>query len=460
MYGNFLFHRIDNSPIIVFRIFFGLLMTAECWGAIATGWVKKAFVTPQFTFNFIGFDWTQTLVGETMYYIYAFLGFLGLLIAFGAFYKLASIIFALGWSLVYFMQKEYYNNHHYLIMLVAWMMFFVPANRYKSVDVWIWPQIRTNFTYKWTQLLFVLQLLIVYTFAALAKLYPGWMNGDFLMLRYAGVGQWLNQEVGWEPLTNCVQSREFAQIISWLGFGFDLLIVPLLLWRVTRVPAFIVALFFHLFNSITLQIGIFPYFALAMAIFCFPPETIRSVFFPKKSSFLPGTNEFQPRHKNQILFTFVFFVYILWQIYLPLRHWWIPGDVLWTEEGHRLAWRMMLRTKSSTTQFFLLDKTTGEKEKIPLNEFLTNDQKYRIGVRPDMIWQFSQILKKKYAEKGKDVGILVNSNVSINGGPYFPFIKNDVDLTEVKWKYFGHQDWILPEPADYRYQNKTPSFKQ
>ncbi|WP_316930169.1 HTTM domain-containing protein [Leeuwenhoekiella sp. MAR_2009_132] len=33
------------------------------------------------------------------------------------------------------------------------------------------------------------------------------------------------------------------------------------------------------------------------------------------------------------------------QLELPLRHWIIKDDVLWTEEGHRLSWRMMLRSK-------------------------------------------------------------------------------------------------------------------
>src|SRR5690606_1818259 len=255
MYGNLLFRRIDNSQIIAFRIFFGLLMVAECWGAIATGWVKETFVDPQMTFTFIGFEWTQFLLGETMYYIFGFLGLMGVLITFGAFYRFSTIMFALGWSLVYFMQKSHYNNHYYLVMLIAWWMVLIPANRYRAVDVWFWPQIRTNYTYNWTRLFFIFQVLIVYLFAAIAKLYPGWMNGDFLMLRYMGVAHYVRKEIGWEPLTQLLQSREFAQIFSWLGFGFDLLIIPLLLWKRTRIIAFLSAIFFHIFNSITLQIG-------------------------------------------------------------------------------------------------------------------------------------------------------------------------------------------------------------
>jgi len=431
-------------------------MAVESWGSIATGWVKETFVEPRFSFTFIGFEWTNFLLGNTMYYLYIFLGFMGILIMLGAFYRMATILFALGWSLVYFMQKEHYNNHYYLVMLIAWFMVFIPANRYKAVDVWIWPKIRSNYTYLWTRLIFILQLLIVYTFAAVAKLYPGWMNGDFLMVRYNSVSYWVQKNIAWEPLTEFLRTREFAQLFSWLGFGFDLLIVPLLLWKRTRVFAFFSALFFHIFNSVTLHIGIFPYFALALAVFCFPSETVRRIFFPRKTTFAAGSTEFQPRHKNQNSFTFIFLVYIIWQIYLPLRHWHIPGDVLWTEEGHRLSWRMMLRTKSATTHFFMVDKATKERTRVDLTEYMTRLQRNRVTTRPDMIWQFAQYLKKFQSEKGKDVEIYVESRLSINQGPYHDYIDNKTDLANTKWKYFGHQDWILSEPEDYsKVQPKT-----
>ncbi|MFA5620670.1 MAG: HTTM domain-containing protein [Weeksellaceae bacterium] len=447
MFNKILFHKIDNSQIIVFRILFGLLMMADAWGAIATGWVKETFVDPDFTFTFIGFQWTQFLIGETMYMVYGVLGFLGLMVALGAIYRLSALLLALGWSLVYFMQKEHYNNHYYLLMLVAWFMVFIRANRYKSVDVLIWPQIRQTYTYFWTQLLFILQIFIVYFFAAIAKLYPGWLNGDFLQILYRKTAQWANTHIQWEPLTQFLYSTDFAKSIAWIGFGFDLLIVPLLLWKRTRVPAFLMALIFHIINSLTLHIGVFPYFALALTLFCFPPELIRKAFFPKKAVLFEGGGDYNTSYKNRSLFSFVFILYIAWQIYLPLRHWAIPGDVLWTEEGHRLSWRMMLRSKSASTQFYMVDKKSGERSQVRLNEYLTPLQISRVGVYPDFMWQFAQQLKKIEAEKnGRDVAVFVTSKLSINGSSFYDYIDQHVDLTSVKWKYFGHQEWILPEP--------------
>lgn len=449
MITGFLFKRIDNSQIIVWRIFFGLLVAIECWGAIATGWVKETFVEPSFTFSFIGFEWTHFLLGPTMYYVYGFLGFLGILIAIGAFYKISSFLFAVSWSLVYFMQKEHYNNHYYLLMLVSWFMVFIPSNRLKSVDVLIWPQLRSNVTYNWTRLIFIFQLFIVYIYAAVAKLYQGWWSGDFLKGQYRNLGRWVQENIEWQTLTDFVYSREFAKLLSVIGFWFDLLIIPLLMWKRTRIAALIAAVFFHLFNSVTLHIGIFPFFALAMSVFFFPPKTIHRLFLDRRAAYLPDSYEFKPRFTNHSLFAVVFFLYFGWQIYLPLRHWLIPGDVLWTEEGHRLSWRMMLRDRTATIVFKVKDKKTATEYKVNLSEEMTPLQLSRISTHPDMIWQFAQRLKQEYAAKGKDVSVFVNSQVSVNGGPFYEFTDSNADLAAAKWKYFGHQDWMLNPPDDF-----------
>ena len=38
----------------------------------------------------------------------------------------------------------------------------------------------------------------------------------------------------------------------------------------------------------------------------------------------------------------------------------IPGNVDWTEEGHRFSWRMKLRDKRGDVRFVAYDRTTGE----------------------------------------------------------------------------------------------------
>jgi hypothetical protein len=138
-------------------------------------------------------------------------------------------------------------------------------------------------------------------------------------------------------------------------------------------------------------------------------------------------------------------IYFAVQLFLPLRHYLIKDDVLWTEEGHRLSWRMMLRSRTGTVQFKVVNKANGESTFIKLEDYLSSKQKRRIAANPDFIWQFAQRLKREYAAKGEAVSVYaLNSKVSINGKPYRAFIDPNTDLANTKWDYFWHNEWILP----------------
>ncbi len=45
-----------------------------------------------------------------------------------------------------------------------------------------------------------------------------------------------------------------------------------------------------------------------------------------------------------------------------------------------------------------------------------------------MIWQFAQMVKKKYQSNGVDAALFGDIQVSLNGRSYQPFIRLDVDL--------------------------------
>jgi uncharacterized membrane protein YphA (DoxX/SURF4 family) len=149
MLNNWLFKHIDNSALIVFRIIFGLLCFLESVGAIFTGWVKRTLVDPDFTFNFIGFEFLQPLPGNGMYYYYVIMGVFGLLIMVGYKYRFSMIAFTIMWSATYLMQKSSYNNHYYLLMLLSGIMVFLPAHKYASVDVKLNPERKSYSMPQW-----------------------------------------------------------------------------------------------------------------------------------------------------------------------------------------------------------------------------------------------------------------------------------------------------------------------
>tara|TARA_R110002167_G_scaffold40725_5_gene124877 strand:+ start:542 stop:1861 length:1320 start_codon:yes stop_codon:yes gene_type:complete len=437
MLDRFLFKQIDNSPVLIFRIFFGILVSLECYGAIATGWVKKNLIDPEFTFNFIGLDWLQPLPGIGMYLYFIVMGTLGIFIALGYRYRFSAGAFALLWTAVYLMQKTAYNNHYYLLILIALIMAFMPANRDYSLDARRNPSIRTNHMSAYLKWAIVLQLFIVYTYASVAKLYGDWLDFSIIEILF-------KNKKSYPIIGGLLQEPLVHRVVGISGILFDLLIVPALLWKPTRKWAFVASLFFHLFNSIVFQIGIFPYLALAFTVFFFEPETIRKLFFKKKEPYLENVLTVPPQRE---LVLGILSLYFLIQLVLPIRHYFIEDDVLWTEEGHRMSWRMMLRSRTGITTFKIVNHTTGNSYLVNLDDYLSRGQKSKIKSYPDFMWQFAQRLRREYTEKGEDISVFVNSRVSINGKPYQEFIDPKIDLGNVSWNYFGHNDWILPSPS-------------
>lgn len=439
MLDRWLFKRIDNSGLVVFRVFFGLLIAIEAYQAIFTGWVRRTLMEPDFTFNFIGFDFLQPLPGNGMIWYYAILGIFGLMVMVGYKYRFSMFCYGVMWSAVYLMQKSSYNNHYYLLMLLCMIMLFLPANRWLSVDAWQKPEIKRISMPRWVWIFIVLQLWIVYTYGSIAKIYPDWLDGSFpAYLMKTKDDYWL---VG-----DFLQKWWIRYAIAYFGIFFDLLNVPLLLWKRTRIYAFIAAIFFHLFNSFIFHIGIFPYLSLAFIIFFFPAKTINRVFLRGKKEFYDKGEIVIPSYRNALIA--VMSIWFVIQISLPLRHWFFKDDVLWTEEGHRLSWRMMLRGKGGKEQFKVVEKGTQDTIFIDNKEYLSRKQRYAMPSKPDLIWQFAQRLKKEYAKKGKDVEVYVEGKVSVNGGPYHPFIDPHVDLAAEKWHHFKHNEWILPSQLE------------
>ena len=169
------------------------------------------------------------------------------------------------------------------------------------------------------------------------------------------------------------------------------------------------------------------------------------MFLTKKKISLSQTDE-KPKNHKWVLG--ILSIYFIIQLLLPIRHYFFKDDVLWTEEGHRLSWRMMLRSRSGRIQFFVEDKATGKRELVKLNDYLTKKQKRKVTCYPDFIWQFAQHLKKENAKQGKDVGVYVKNKVSVNRAKYATFIDPKVDLANVSWKHFSHNEWILPSKQE------------
>ncbi len=427
---RFLGMEVDNSSLILFRVCYGFLIASESFGAILTGWVYKVLVEPSFTFSFIDMEWLQPLPGNGMYIYFILMGTCGLLVMVGLFYRYASFLFFILWSGVYLMQKTSYNNHYYLLMLIAGVMVLMPANKSRSLDVkygFTKPSDSCPNACIW---FFIIHVAIIYASASLNKIHMDWLMAK-------PIGIWFNYKSNYLLVGSLLTQRWFQYAIAWGGVLYDGLIIFLLLYKPTRKLGFWLSILFNLFNSAIFQIGIFPYMMIAFTMFFFPPETIRKIFFKKKIHVRPIV-----KPPNYTLF-WLFASYFVVQLWLPIRHHLYKGDVHWTEEGHRMAWQMMLRTKTGTAIFEVVDKNSGESEKIKLNEFLTFEQERVLVTEPDLIWQFAQYLKKHYAKRGHDISVFVDGFVSLNGHTKRRLVDPEVDIASVSWERWKHADWIL-----------------
>lgn len=427
------FKNIDNSPLIVFRIFFGFLIACESFGAILTGWVHKVLIAPKFTFSFIGLDWLQPLPGFGMYFYFIIMGLFGIAIMLGYRYRVAIISYTILWAGVYFMQKTSYNNHYYLLLIISFYMIFLPANQYASLDVKQQRTLEQKAMPYWVSLLFIIQVAIVYFYAAIAKFYPDWLNGTFTRILLAGT-------TSNEFFLTLFSNKYFYLFIAYAGILFDLLIVPLLLFKKTRTIALVASLSFHLFNAIFLQIGIFPFFALTFSLFFYPPEKIRKLFLRNKPVFNESVAE---NHFGKPIFLFFLLPFLFIQLLLPLRHHLIEGDVLWTEEGHRLSWRMMLRKRDGFINFKIKNNNTGEMTSYDYHKNLSPKQARTLATKPDFIWQYCQKIKQEY--HGKNISIFIDCKNNINNGEFKTLIDPKQDFAKAEWNYFWHNEWILLE---------------
>ncbi|MFC4874909.1 HTTM domain-containing protein [Negadavirga shengliensis] len=433
-----LFKAVDIAPLAIFRVVFGLLLFLEGVGAVFTGWVRQVFIEPEFTFSFIPFfPWLQPLPGEGMIYYYLLMGGVGILVMLGWYYRPAIVLYFCMWTFVYWMQKSSYNNHYYLLVILTGLFVVLPANGYFSIDVWRGAVKRQYFVPNWTRLTFMLLLLIVYTYAAIAKMQADWLAAKPVKLWFEAKADIF--------LVGPMLTKEWVQYtVAYGGVAFDLFFVPAVWWRRTRWWALAAALFFHLFNSLVFQIGIFPYLMLATSVFFFSPASVRSFFF-KNDKPVQSLKVWQHTDKHEKQLTcMLFLVCIALMLLLPLRHYSYPGNVNWTEEGHRMAWRMMLRHKYGKASFRVVFPD-GEERILQPQEHLTHKQIAGISTRPDMTWQYAQYLKEKFRQEGKgEVAVYADVRASLNGRPLQPLIDPQVNLAGEPWHWFKSHDWIMP----------------
>ncbi|WP_414711244.1 HTTM domain-containing protein [Puia sp.] len=392
------------APLAILRITFGAVLLYSTLRFIAKGWVREFYIAPRFHFTFYGFDWVRPLPAAGMYLVFGVMAVAALFIAAGFLYRVAVAAFLLCFVYVELLDKTYYLNHYYFVSLFVFLLLLVPANRYWSVDVLLRPVLRVTRVPAWTIDIFRVQLLLVYVFAGLSKLTADWLlHAEPLRI--------------WLPAQGLPIWMAYA--FSWCGALFDLSIGFLLWWRRTRVLAYVFVVIFHIVTALLFKIGVFPYVMIAATL----------VFFDWK----PGPGPvWQPGRAPGVLLG----VYFVLQILIPMRFLLYPGRLLWTEQGYRFSWRVMLMEKSGTSFFYVRE---GERKgEVDNAKFLTPLQERQMATQPDMILQYAHYLSGVYGGKP----VTVESYVTLNGSGSRLYLDSSVDLSR-ECESFLPKKWIL-----------------
>ena len=278
-----------------------------------------------------------------------------------------------------------------------------------------------------------------YVFGGIAKMNQDWIDGWPMRM-------WLARSTDFPVIGQYFTKEWMVQAFCWGGMFFDLFIVPLLLWRRTRWLAVMLILAFHLANDRLFHIGIFPWFMLAATGVFFPPDWFRNLLnriCPIKWRAAPdAAGPIAPCRAKVTLALLA--LWAIAQIAIPLRHYAIPGNVHWTEEGHRFAWHMMLLVKRGETRFALTNLDTGRQWMVDPERHLTPRQCFKLATHPDMILQFAHFLAARAKEQGHQrVAVHALTRVSMNGREPQPYIDPEVDLAAIP-RYRTPADWILP----------------
>ena len=128
------------------------------------------------------------------------------------------------------------------------------------------------------------------------------------------------------------------------------------------------------------------------------------------------------------------------------------GNVNWTEEGYRFAWRMLLRSKAGDAKFRIIDPNTGEEWILGNYPYLRAKQINTMAIQPDMILQYAHFLASKWRNVGDhyfslrridDVEVYAEVWNELNGRKPQLLIDPNVDLAKVG-RNLRHAKWILP----------------
>lgn len=423
--------RVDAASLVLLRVIVGLLVFVSAARYLAKGWVEELLLAPGFHFRYWGLAWVPVPAPALAYALFVLVALAGLCLAAGRATRTSAAVAFLAFTWLELVDLSYYLNHYYFVSCLLLAFVLVPPRPEGDgrVPAWKLGLLRT-------------QVGLVYVYAGLAKLEADWLLAaqplKIWLARFAElplVGPWMD-----EPW--------LAYAASWSGALFDLLVVPALMWKRTRAPAYLALVAFHLITGALFPIGVFPWVMVGCATIFFAPDWPRRWLAP--GSRLDRPQLARPRLEAGLGLALA--ALLLVQLALPWRQLAYPGSTLWHEQGGRFAYRVMLVEKAGFVEFRVHDRARDRSWRVvPCDTDLTPLQAKMMSTQPDMIAAYARHLAARYEHElpGAEIEVYVDAFVAVNGRPSARLIDPEVDLAAVD-DGLAAKPWILPGPEGLR----------
>jgi len=245
---------------------FGFIMLIEMGLHLFNGKISSRLLNA-YQFTYWPFDFVQPLPQTGMTILFVVLAILCILILLGLFYRVSIFFFFLLYTYVFLIDGAYYLNHNYLICLLSFIMMFIPMSNSFALDTLVFKNKHRFLVYGWTVWLLRFMIALPYFFGGVAKLNSDWLHGYPMKI-------WLDNKIKFPipAVQKWLGTDHLAIFMSYSGLILDLLIVPLLLFKRTRVLGFILIVSFHLLNHFMFKIDIFPWLMIVATTIFFAPD--------------------------------------------------------------------------------------------------------------------------------------------------------------------------------------------
>ena len=409
------------------------------------GWIEEFYILPEFHFSYYGFEWAKP-IGEYTYILFLICFISTVFITLGYKYRVSIITFFISFTYIELMDKTTYLNHYYFISILSFLLIFLPLHSTFSVDSFLKKKSFSKVP-SWSIDSIKLLITIVYLYAGIAKINSDWLF-EAMPLKI-----WMTSKYDLPLIGELfLQENWVHYLMSWGGMLYDLSIPFLLMYHRTRIIAFLLVVFFHVFTLVLFPIGMFPHIMIFSAMIFFSSKFHENAIQKLKSAIIKLNRSLENytsqsieyyKIKNEKYIKIVLVLFFLVQLTLPFRYNLYPGELFWHEQGYRFSWRVMLIEKIGYTNFKIKDPKKGTSFIVDSSRHLTSFQLKQMSFQPDFILEFAHYLGDIYSSDETKVEVYAESYVALNGRASKRFIDPEINLYKEK-ESFKNKDWILP----------------